>query len=91
MNDERTDGRTTAAPPPRHHHHHGLHITTTTAHHVTTTTPTTSPPAERQPSTRPHACEPLLAGWLAGANGHVTSSSMMGSGLRRTDDLAPTT
>jgi hypothetical protein len=28
---------------------------------------------ERQPSTHPQPCEPLLAGWIMGANGHVTT------------------
>jgi hypothetical protein len=43
------------------------------------TTTTQHPPArtnamhKRQPSTRPQLCEPLLAGWIAGAIGHVTT------------------
>jgi hypothetical protein len=32
-----------------------------------------TPRNERQPSTCPQPCEPLLAGWIAGANGHVTT------------------
>jgi hypothetical protein len=35
-----------------------------------------TPCHERQPSTRPHRCEPLLAGWIAGANGHQCIHSL---------------
>jgi hypothetical protein len=31
-----------------------------------------TPRNKRRPSTHPQPCEPLLAGWMVGANGHVT-------------------
>jgi hypothetical protein len=36
----------------------------------------------------PHRCEPLLAGWITGANGHVTSNN---DETRQTTELPPTT
>jgi hypothetical protein len=47
----------------------------TPCHERNTTPRTTTRHAghERQPSTHPQPCEPLLTGWIVGANSHVTT------------------